>query len=60
MRDFRAQTRISPASENALQFGSRQTGKSRRLGLFSPAWTFMPKRAIGQAEFRAYMWQTHP
>jgi hypothetical protein len=31
-----------------------------RLGLFPPAWPFMPKPAIGQPQFRAYMQQTHP
>jgi hypothetical protein len=51
---------VSPARQNALQFGLWQTGKVCRLGRFPLAWLFMPKGAIGRAKFRAYMLLTHP
>jgi hypothetical protein len=35
-------------------------GQELQLGLFPPAWLFMPKSVIGSAKFRAYMLQTHP
>jgi hypothetical protein len=60
MRDFRARSGLSPAGENALQFGLWLPGKSVGLAYFNGRGFIVPRRAIGQAKFRAYMLQTHP
>jgi len=59
MRRFQARSGFPPAPKTRyyLSCGNR---REQRLGLFPPAWLFMPDHAIGQAEFRAYMLQTHP
>jgi hypothetical protein len=63
MRDFQAGSGFPPGSKtryNLTLVNPWQTGESTGLGLFPPAWLFMPKLAIGPAKFRAYMLQTHP
>jgi hypothetical protein len=58
MRDFRARSGFPLAGKtryNLLVANRREP----RLGLFSSAWLFVPRSAIGQAKFRAYMLQTH-
>jgi len=51
---------VSPRGQNALQFGSWQTGKSTGLAHFRRHGLDHAKRAIGLAKFRAYMLQTQP
>ena len=59
VRDFRACQGFPLAAKtryNSLVANRRELWP----GQFPPAWLFMPKRAIGPAEFRAYMLLTHP
>jgi predicted lipid-binding transport protein (Tim44 family) len=54
MRDFRALSGFPLAAKT--RYNSMVANRLEHcLGLFPPAWPFMPKRAIGQAKFRAYI-----
>jgi hypothetical protein len=58
MRDFRASSGF-PLWVKTRYNSAVGDRREHWLGLFPPAWLFMPKRAIGQAKFRAYMLQAH-